>query len=63
MTIIFLVISGGCLAYFFMGMSRAIVGYKENSTAKAKGGILAIIISLAVLAVIIYIYYRWIWLL
>lgn len=61
MTIIFLVISGGCLTYFFMGMSRAIVGYKENSRTKAKGGIVAITISLVILAAVIYIYYRWIW--
>jgi len=61
-TIIFLVLSGGCLVYFFMGMGQLTTGYRENNGSKKEGGIIAIVVSLAVLTAAVYFYYKWIWL-
>jgi hypothetical protein len=60
-TLAFLVISGGCLVYFFMGLGQLTTGYKENNRVKIKGGVIAIIISMAVIITSVYFYRKWIW--
>ncbi len=60
-TFIFLVLSGGCLIYLFMGMAQLTTGYKENNAARKEGGLVAIIISLAVLIAAVYFYWKWVW--
>ena len=61
MTIIFLIASGGCPVYFLMGMGQLVTGYKENNVSKKQGGFVAVIISLAVLIMTIWFYWKWIW--
>ncbi|MEI9809813.1 MAG: hypothetical protein WDO16_19205 [Bacteroidota bacterium] len=61
MTILFLILSGGCLVYFLMGVGQLVTGYKENNSSRKEGGLVATILSLALLIAAIYFYLQWVW--
>jgi len=45
-----------------MGMGQLTTGYRESNRSKKEGGIIAVVVSLAVLTALVFFYYKWIWL-
>jgi len=61
LTIISLAICACGLIYLFMGVSQFATGYIEKDRRKKKGGLTALIISILIMAFVIYSYFAWIW--
>ena len=61
LTIIFLVMCGGGLLYLLMAISQFVTGYKEKNSAKKQGGWFALVISITITTVAMYLYFTWVW--
>lgn len=62
LSLIYLVIAGFGIVYFYMGVVQLATGFNEKNEAKRSGGALSVFISLAVIAFASYCYFKWIWL-
>jgi hypothetical protein len=59
-TILFLVIAGGCFVYLLMGIGQLVIGYKERNYTKKRSGWITTIITVGILSVAIYYYLRFV---
>jgi hypothetical protein len=62
LTIAFLIVTGICFAYLFMGIRHLSKSRNENNYFKKQGGVISIFISIVILALAIYLYFKWVWL-
>jgi hypothetical protein len=61
-TLLYLAIAVISLIYFYLGIAQAITNGGRYDQPKRTGGIVSLIISLAVLTAASYFYFKWIWL-
>lgn len=61
-TILFLVLLGIGFIYFYMGMIQVVTGLKEQNLPKKTGGFISLTLSLCVIALASYVYFKWVWL-
>lgn len=57
-TILFLIIVGGCMIYLLMGIGQLVMGYKEKNPVKKRAGWITAMITIAILGLAAYGYLR-----
>lgn len=61
-SLLYLVVMAIAVIYLYLGIAQLVTHSGRYDEPKRTGGILSLIISVAVMALVSYLYFRWVWL-